>query len=150
LRFASWREIMNPTEFQLIRKSLLKTQKQMSELLGISLKAVQSFEQGWRSIPPYVERQAFFLLALKMETQGRPAPCWQIRHCPPDVREACPAWEFKSGHLCWFINGTVCHGKPRGRWSDKMVLCRKCEVFASFMKHWGLGRERRSVKRRKK
>jgi DNA-binding transcriptional regulator YiaG len=51
---------MNPTEFQLIRKELLKTQKQMSELLGISLKAVQSFEQGWRSIPPYVERQALF------------------------------------------------------------------------------------------
>jgi len=33
-----------------VRKNLGKTQKQMSELLGISLKAVQSFEQGQRLI----------------------------------------------------------------------------------------------------
>ena len=51
---------MNATELQLIRQELLKTQKQMSELLGISLKAVQSFEQGWRIIPPYVERRLYF------------------------------------------------------------------------------------------
>jgi DNA-binding XRE family transcriptional regulator len=127
---------MNATEFQFIRQELQKTQKQMSELLGISLKAVQSFEQGWRSIPPYVERQALFLLALKIGTQERLAPCWEIMRCPPRMREICPAWEFKSGHLCWFINGTVCQGKPRGRWSEKMLLCRKCKVLASFMKHW--------------
>jgi DNA-binding XRE family transcriptional regulator len=141
---------MNATEFQLIRQELLKTQKQMSELLGISLKAVQSFEQGWRIIPPYVERQALFLLSLKMETQERSGSCWEIRRCPPDVRQICPAWEFKSGHLCWFINGTVCQGKPRGRWSEKMVLCRKCEVFVSFMKHWGLYPMHRGAQRRKK
>jgi hypothetical protein len=139
---------MNATEFQLIRRELLKTQKQMSELLGISLKAVQSFEQGWRIIPPYVERQAFFLLALKMETQGRLAPCWEVRRCPPRIREVCPAWEFNGGHLCWFINGTVCRGMPRGRWSEKMVLCRKCEVFVSLMKHWGPYPVHRSPKRR--
>ena len=141
---------MKATEFQLIRQELLKTQKKMSELLGISLKAVQSFEQGWRIIPPYVERQALFLLALKKGTQGRLAPCWEVRHCPPRVREVCPAWEFKSGHLCWFINGTVCQGMARGRWSEKMVLCRKCEVFLSFMKHWGLYAGHRSSQRRKK
>ncbi len=141
---------MNAAEFQFIRQELLKTQKQMSELLGISLKAVQSFVQGWRSIPPYVERQALFLLALKMGTQERLAPCWEIRRCPPRMREICPAWEFKSGHLCWFINGTVRQGKPRGRWSEKMVLCRKCEVFVSFMKHWGLYPGRRTVQGRKR
>ncbi len=141
---------MKTTEFQLIRQDLLKTQKQMSELLGISLKAVQSFEQGWRTIPPYVERQALFLLALKRETQGRFPPCWEVRDCPPRTREVCPAWEFKSAHLCWFINGTVCQGKSRGRWSEKMVLCRKCEVFVSFMKHWGLYPAPRNAQRRKK
>ena len=140
---------MNAAEFQLIRQKLLKTQKQMSELLGVSLKSVQSFEQGWRIIPPHVERQALFLLALKTENQERLDSCWKIKRCPPDVREICPAWEFKSGILCWFINGTVCHGKPRGRWSDKMVLCRKCEVFVSFMRHWSLYPERRTVQRRK-
>jgi hypothetical protein len=35
--------------------------------------------------------------------------------------------------LCWFINGTVCHGKIQGSWQKKMNLCRKCEVFQSLM-----------------
>jgi DNA-binding transcriptional regulator YiaG len=121
-----------------IRKNLGKTQRQMSELLGISLKAVQSFEQGWRSIPAYVERLALFLLAMKRGTHERLTPCWEIRRCPPRVREMCPAWEFRSGHLCWFINGTICQGKPRVSWNQKMLLCKKCEVFTTFTKHWGL------------
>ena len=129
---------MNAGEFQIIRQKLLRTQKQMSELLGISLKAVQSFEQGWRNIPAYVERQTLFLLTLKMGTRERLTPCWEIRCCPPRMREICPAWEFKSGHLCWFINGTICQGKPRVSWSQKIVLCKKCQVFASLMKRWGL------------
>lgn len=129
---------MNAAEFQWIRQKLLKTQKQMSELLGISLKAVQSFEQGWRNIPSYVERQTLFLLAMKMGNPGRVSYCWAIRRCPTRMRDMCPAWEFKSGHLCWFINGTICQGKARRSWSQKMVLCRKCKVFGSLMKHWGL------------
>jgi hypothetical protein len=38
------------------------------------------------------------------------------------------------GHLCWFINGTICHGKVQESWSKKMTVCRKCEVFAADMK----------------
>ncbi len=140
---------MEAAQFYFIRQKLLKTQKQMSELLGISLKAIQSFEQGWRRIPAYVERQALFLLTLKIGTLGRVASCWEIQRCPPQMREACPAWEFKSGHLCWFISGTICQGKPRGSWSQKMALCKKCRVFVSFTKHWGLPPERRTVQRKK-
>ena len=145
----SWRLAMKGKDFCSIRKNLGKTQKQMSELLGISLKAVQSFEQGWRSIPVYVERQTLFLSTLKMGTRERLTPCWEIRRCPPRMREMCPAWEFKSGHLCWFINGTICQGKPRVSWSQKMLLCKKCEVFTSFTKHWGLDSRRKGAKGRR-
>jgi len=134
----TWRLTMQGKDFCSIRKNLGKTQRQMSELLGISLKAVQSFEQGWRNIPGYVERLALFLLAMEMGTRERLTPCWEIRRCPPRMREMCPAWEFKSGHLCWFINGTICQGKPRVSWSHKIVLCKKCQVFGSLMKRWGL------------
>ena len=56
---------MNKKEFSQIRRNLGKTQKQMAQLLGTSLKAIQSFEQGWREIPLPVERQALFPMALK-------------------------------------------------------------------------------------
>ena len=46
---------MDSKEFSYIRQKLNKTQKQMAQLLGTSLKAVHSYEQGWRSIPAHVE-----------------------------------------------------------------------------------------------
>jgi len=44
----------------------------MAQLLGTSLKAIQSFEQGWRNIPVHIERQMLFLLA-SMNTQNKGA-----------------------------------------------------------------------------
>ena len=53
---------MDRETFVSLRAKLGKTQKSLAELLGVSLKAVQSYEQGWRSIPIHVERQLFFLV----------------------------------------------------------------------------------------
>jgi DNA-binding XRE family transcriptional regulator len=123
---------MNTKEFSRIRRRLGKTQSQLAQLLGVSTKAVQSFEQGWRAIPPHVERQALFLVAMKMGRGGAETPsCWDITTCSAEKRENCPAWELQCGHLCWFVNGTICNGKPEKTWAKKMKTCRKCEVFQS-------------------
>ena len=45
--------------FTQMRKHLGKTQKELAELLGVSVKSVSSYEQGWRNIPPHVERQLY-------------------------------------------------------------------------------------------
>jgi DNA-binding XRE family transcriptional regulator len=127
---------LNQNEFGFLRKKLGKTQKQMAELLGISIKAIQSFEQGWRKVPLHIERQVFFLMAAKVQNSGNSRPCWKIRGCSPKDRNLCPAWEFQVGNLCWFINGTICQGKSRGKWSQKMAFCKKCEVFISFADKW--------------
>ena len=120
---------MNNEEFQASRLRLGKTQKQLSELLGTSLKAIQSFEQGWRKVPVHIERQMLFLLALhKGKTKGV-QHCWDVQDCPPNRRQNCPAWEFKAGHLCWFINGTICEGRSQVNWSSKMKICSRCKVF---------------------
>ena len=111
------------------RQYLGKTQTQMGQLLGVSLKAIQSFEQGWRDIPVHVERQVLFLLVQKKSPRKKNRPCWVIRKCPVEIRQNCPAWEFQVGHLCWFINGTICQGQVQERWEKKMKICRQCEVF---------------------
>jgi hypothetical protein len=120
---------MNRTEFKSIRKKLNRTQKQMSQLLGISIKAIHSYEQGWRSIPVAVERQLFFLLSRIRTNTAKKKNCWTIKKCPAKRKKKCPAWEFKSGKLCWFINGTICEGVNRKNWQEKMKICRTCEVF---------------------
>ena len=47
---------MDDKEFLRARKILEKTQKELAELLGSSIKAVHSYEQGWRTVPAHVER----------------------------------------------------------------------------------------------
>ena len=122
---------MEKNEFTTIRKRLAKTQKELSELLGTSLKAVSSYEQGWRNVPGHVERQLLFLLAQKNNT-GKHV-CWDIRECSEEVKKSCPAWEFNAGHLCWFISGTICQNDVKKNWEDKIAVCKQCPVFKAQM-----------------
>lgn len=124
---------MDNNEFLQVRKKLAKTQKQLSELLGVSIKAVHSYEQGWRKIPAHVERHIFFLLSRLRAESINPKPCWVIKKCPPQRKKKCPAWEFQAGKLCWFINGTICECQAQKSWKDKMTVCRQCEVLASLI-----------------
>jgi DNA-binding XRE family transcriptional regulator len=124
---------MDKTEFKLLRSKLEKTQKQMAQLLGTSLKAIHSYEQGWRTVPVHVERQIFFLVSRLKENRRGKKPCWAIRKCSTKQRHQCPAWEFASGDLCWFINGTNCDGTVQKDWKEKMKICRSCQVFSSIL-----------------
>ena len=124
---------MKDKEFSTFRKKLEKTQKQMAQLLGTSIKAIHSYEQGWRTIPVHVERQLYFLLTRKLCDKNSVQPCWETRSCPQEQRENCPAWEFSTGDLCWFINGTICDGTVHDSWKEKMKLCRTCDVFKATL-----------------
>ena len=124
---------MDSKEFIRLRKKLNRTQKQMAQLLGTSLKAIHSYEQAWRSVPAAVERQMYFLVSKIDENRERRKPCWVIKKCSPDQKKQCPAWEFKAGDLCWFINGTVCEGSVQSDWKEKMKICRSCEVFSHLL-----------------
>jgi len=124
---------MEKQELVEIRTHLGKTQKQLAQLLGISLKTIKSFEQGWRNIPAYIERQVLFLLAADGVLNKNNKPCWVIKKCTLPIRRNCPAWELQVGQICWFINGTICEGKERKNWAEKMKICRKCKVFKSMI-----------------
>lgn len=128
---------MDSTEFIEYRKKLDKTQKQLAELLGTSVKAIHSYEQGWRNIPAHVERQLYFLLAHTRHNSDGRKPCWVIKKCPSERKKSCPAWEFDAGKFCWFINGTICECQARKSWEEKMEICRQCEVFQAFLKDLG-------------
>jgi hypothetical protein len=123
---------VDKNEFSHVRIKLGKTQTQMAELLRISPKAIQSYEQGWRFIPAHAERQILFLLSMKEKKKGQKA-CWVVRKCSSKQKLNCPAWEFKAGRLCWFINGTLCEGKAQHDWNEKMKICRSCEVMTSLL-----------------
>ena len=124
---------MESGEFIKFRKRLDKTQQQISELLGVSIKAVHSYEQGWRNVPAHVERQLYFLLASLRQGGEAIRPCWSVKKCPPERKKNCPAWEFQAGKFCWFINGTICECKARKTWKDKIKVCKQCEVMQELL-----------------
>jgi hypothetical protein len=124
---------MDGSDFARNRHHLGKSQAQMAKLLGVSAKAVQSFEQGWRKVPAHVERQLLFLRYLGRQSQTMVEPCWVRKGCEPKIRYSCIAWELQAGELCWFVSGTMCEGKAQDTWAMKMELCRQCEVFLSLV-----------------
>ncbi len=96
-------------EFVKIRKRLGKTQKEISLLLGISHKTVESYEQGFRNVPGNVERILYYLLfKLNMDKLDKEILCWNVKDCPVDIREHCIAWLASEGFFCWFLTGKTC------------------------------------------
>ncbi len=124
---------MDSAEFVRLRGWLGKTQEAMSQLLGISVRAVHSYEQGWRSVPPHVERQVLFLVSRKMYGTRKQSPCWKVLSCDREIRKSCPAWEYRIGDLCWFISGTNCKGAVQICWEEKMELCRECVMMRPLL-----------------
>ena len=125
---------MDKTNFSDIRRKLGLTQQRLAQMMGISIKAVQSFEQGWRLIPAYVERQMLYLQALHSGSRdGNKMPCWEYFDCPPEARRECPAYQLQGSAMCWFVNGLICRGKACSSWREKMENCENCEFFKSLV-----------------
>jgi len=122
---------MDKKEFISIRQTLQKSQNELSKVLCVSEKAIQSFEQGWRNIPTYIEREMMLLLALANTSEGRreSKACWEVVDCPEEWRRKCIVGELDIKHFCWFINGTYCQGEYKKSWEDKIIICKKCKVF---------------------
>jgi hypothetical protein len=121
-------------EFKRLRIKLNKTQNELAILLGTSLKAIRSYEQGWRNIPTHAERQLYLLISRKNAANKNQSPCWVLKKCPLKRKRQCPAWEFQAGTLCWFINGTVCEGVIHRNWKQKIKICQSCEVWDFLIK----------------
>jgi DNA-binding XRE family transcriptional regulator len=125
---------MESQELLHFRKKLHKTQEEMAKLLGVSVKAIRSYEQGWRCVPSHVERLILFLASKKEEPLDPRQPCWIIKNCTSSNREKCPAWEFQAGNLCWFLYGTECNNGDHQTWKEKIKRCHNCSAFPACLK----------------
>jgi DNA-binding XRE family transcriptional regulator len=123
---------MNGDEFARLRASLGKSQRELAELLGLSLKAVESYEQGWRNVPAHVERLMYFLL-FKLNEQSLKSedPCWKSKACPDETRAKCVAFVAKEGRFCWFFTGRLCAAAKSGEADERG--CYSCEVFSRML-----------------
>lgn len=117
--------------FRTVRETLGRTQPQLARALGISTRAVQSYEQGWRVIPGRVMIQLLMLLAIQKKATAAEAPCWEIRPCDPDKRETCPAFTVGHGQFCWFLAHKTC--SPQRITPDNPIPCMSCPVIQNIL-----------------
>ncbi len=124
---------MDSLEFADMRKGLNVTKRELSHLLGLSLKAIRRYEKGARSVPTHVEKQLFTLTSMKHGKSGYKKSYWQLKGCSPEQRLSCPAWQLRVGNASWFINAGICSGTIQESWPEKMELCRDCEMFQGLL-----------------
>ena len=135
-------EAGNLRDLKIVRRELKLSQSALSDLLGVSPRAVQSWEQGWRN-PSSVMLRSLLLLLLASRLGNRFGSflCWDIAECSESDRERCLAYKSGQGHLCWFLTGTVCRGQRLRSWSRKIAVCRDCAFFRRLMSEAGLSLE---------
>jgi DNA-binding XRE family transcriptional regulator len=113
-----------------IREELQLSQAKLARMLGVSVRTVQSCEQGWRHPGAAVEKSA--LLLLVAHRKGGTIPglrCWEVMNCSSDKRRKCLAFRSGQGHLCWYLSGLLCPGPDSTAWEKKRSLCLNCELF---------------------
>jgi signal transduction histidine kinase len=60
---------------------------------------------------------------------GRHLKCWEVEKCE---KTDCPAYG-SAGVMCWYVDGTLCHGQPSGKFPEKLDECRKCGVYRTHV-----------------
>ena len=71
----------------------------------------------------YGSDKAFMISATEKQVT-----CWEMKNCPPERRNSCPAYPQHGGQ-CWMVTATLCGGKEQGSYHDKMTNCKKCNVY---------------------
>ena len=122
---------MDHLSFARARALLGKSQKSLATLLGVSLKAVESYEQGWRKVPSNVERILYFLLfKLNQQSFASEIPCWNRSSCPEEARRDCVAFLSGEGHFCWFFTGGLCASARASGEGER--YCYSCTIFTNL------------------
>ena len=122
-------------DLKVVRQELGLSQAALARLVGFSVRAIQSCEQGWRKPGAALERSTLLLLMAHRHENGlADVRCWETMNCPPARREECITYRSRQGHLCWFLNGTLCTDTKLQDWESKRPVCLNCPLFQMLMK----------------
>ncbi len=120
-----------------IRAELGLTQAELADLLGVSLRTIQSCEQGWRKPSAALEKTLLLHLMISRRGAGlSEIRCWEHVQCSQAAREACPGYRSGLGHLCWMLTGNICcsRGERVDDWEEKKAVCRECPFFRHLLR----------------
>ena len=121
-----------PVNVKRIRSALGMTQAALARTLGISIRAIQSYEQGWRDTPTPVMVQLLTLVAAYRSVALGGKPCWEVTGCPAVKQLQCPCRHTK-GDLCWLVSGRMCSGTPAKDEAASLQSCLDCLMVRNLL-----------------
>lgn len=116
-----------------VRARLGLSQSELGSVLGVSSRAVQSYEQGWRALPRPVATQLMTVLAIHGDHPDHFTPCWKITGCPEETRSRCTSFKISKGRFCWLMAGTACGGSKAAGQTKGTSPCVGCVVVRSLL-----------------
>lgn len=129
----SRKKISKARSVKQIRLTLDRTQEELARALGVSTKAIQSYEQGWREVPVRLMMQLLILLALYRRQSMQEVPCWKIKRCKADLRKRCMGYTVGRGQFCWFVGVEECVPDGADPRAD-IIPCMQCEVIKRLLR----------------
>lgn len=114
-----------------IRGKVGMTQAQVANALGVSLRAIQSYEQGWREVPTHIMIQLLVLAAAHHPAKAKREACWEITGCSLERQVKCPC-RHTDGSLCWLVSGRKCAENVDSTAND-IKKCLDCPVVNQFL-----------------
>ena len=117
---------------RIVRGGLGLSQSQLADLLGVSSRAIQSYEQGWRDVPWTISAQMMTVLALHRGHTDQGTPCWKLTGCPDERRIGCSAFKVGHGRFCWLLAGRSC-GPMKSAGRANGLPCAHCVVFRNLL-----------------
>ena len=125
-------------DLKAVRDELKISQATLASYLGVSVRTVQSCEQGWRC-PGETVKKALLLLLIthRRREELTELQCWKEMGCTDAQREHCLIYQSRQGHLCWFLLGNQCSAQPNLGWKEKQTMCRQCSFFLKLTRPAG-------------
>jgi len=117
-----------------VRDELELSQGQLADLAGVSIRTIQSCEQGWRKPSVALEKSLLLLLlASRNGAELGKQVCWEATGAQADACDRCLVRRCGQAHLCWLFSGNMCQGKRLRSWAEKKALCGECSSMHQLL-----------------
>lgn len=118
--------------FHRLRDTMGWSRTETAAILGLSRKAVESYELGWRKVPARVWKQALTVAAIQRKYPMGTKPCWELTRCHERVSRNCLCRKLTDGRFCWMTVTQCCHLAHQYK-AMGFENCLSCPVILQFL-----------------
>ena len=118
--------------FHCLREAMGWSRVETAAILGLSRKAVESYELAWRKVPDRVWKQALTVAAIQRKYPLGTLPCWELTQCHEEVSATCLCRKLTDGRFCWMTVTKCCRQARRGE-DMGFKQCLSCPVVRQFV-----------------